>query len=202
MYCLHQSQFTFGRLVFVHRWACRHFNQPGEDTRAYYIHIFSRFSLSWTNLVGLHVFFQVCPAESSVPVISDVSSIHDLPEQIPKVLPWHLHHHNHYKITANTIIIIFISLIMVLCTIASTHNTNNNTSHLCISLQVVVEYVNWYCQVSGVEGVLSVPTLGSKLPPLRHTGVEVTQREEDSLKLLFTTALVQDVLERGQWIKN
>lgn len=170
-------------------------------TREDYIYIFShRLALSWTNLVGLHVFFQVCSAEPSVPVISDVPSIHDLPKKIPKVLPWHLHRHNHYKTTANTTTL-FIFTFMLLYIIASTHNTNN-ISHLCISFQVVVEYINWYSQVSSVEGVLSVPTLGSKLPPLCHTSMEVTEREEDGLKLLLTTALVQNVLQGGQWINT
>lgn len=90
---------------------------------------------------------------------------------------------------------------MLLCTVSSIHDTNS-TSHLCIRLQVVVEYVNRYCQVSGVEGVLSVPTLGSKLSPLCHTSMEVTQREEDGLELLLTTALFQDVLQREQQVNN
>ena len=84
------------------------------------------------NLVGLHVFLQVCPAEPSVPVVSDVSTIHDLPKQVPQVLPWHLDHHNyfenpfkydhHHALAAN--------------------KTHAPTLHLCIGLQVVVEDVN------------------------------------------------------------
>lgn len=93
------------------------------------------------------------------------------------------------------------NIIMVLCPIPFVHDTNG-TSHLCICFQVVVEYVNRYCQVSGVEGVLSVPTLGSKLSPLCHTGMEVTQREEDGLELLFTTTLFQDVLHRKKKVNN
>lgn len=81
--------------------------------------------------------------------------------------------------------------------IASRYDTHN-TTYLCVGLQVVVEYIDRYRQVSGVEGVLSVPALGSKLPSLCHTGVEVAQREEDGLKLLLPAALVQDVLQKGQ----
>lgn len=73
-----------------------------------------------------------------------------------------------------------------------------NALYLCVGLQVVVEDVYGYCQVSCVEWILPVPALRTELPPLRHTGMEVTQREEDGLKLLLTTALVQNVLERSQ----
>lgn len=85
--------------------------------------------------------------------------------------------------------------------IASRHNTYN-TTYLCVGLQVVVEYIDRYRQVSGVEGVLSVPALGSKLPSLCHTGVEVAQREEYGLELLLPAALVQDVLQKGQRIND
>lgn len=162
-----------------------------------YINVFSIcFTNTHTNLIGLHVLFQICSTEPSVPVISDMSTIHDLPKQIPQILPWHLHHYNDYE-NHSTITILIILVMERYTPLTATHNTHN-TSNLCISLQVVVEDVNRYRQVSSVKGIFSVPTLGTKLPPLCHTSMEVTQREEDGLKLLLTTALVQDILKRGQ----
>lgn len=40
--------------------------------------------------VGLHVLLQVCVTQSSVPIVSDVSSIHDLPKEVVKIFPGHL----------------------------------------------------------------------------------------------------------------
>lgn len=174
------------------------------------------FTVTHTNLIGLHVFFQISSAEASVPVISDVSSIHDFPKQIPQVLPWHLCHHNYKNhcqgnhnpnspvapSLAAPLTTSYISVSVIqLYTMLPIHN--NNKTHLCISLQVIVKDINWYSQISSAEWILSVPTLGPKLPPLRHTGVKVTERKQDGLKLLLTAALIQDVLERGQsnkWI--
>lgn len=39
----------------------------------------------------MHELLQVGFTQSPVPVISDVASIHDLPEKITQVLPGHLH---------------------------------------------------------------------------------------------------------------
>lgn len=44
-----------------------------------------------THHFWMHEFLQVGFTESSIPVISDVSSVHDLPEKIAQVLPRHLH---------------------------------------------------------------------------------------------------------------
>lgn len=44
-----------------------------------------------THHFWMHEFLQVGFTESSIPVISDVSSVHDLPEKIAQVLPGHLH---------------------------------------------------------------------------------------------------------------
>jgi len=38
----------------------------------------------------VHVFFEVGAAESAVPVVGDVASVHDLAEQVAQVLPRHL----------------------------------------------------------------------------------------------------------------
>lgn len=97
------------------------------------------------------------------------------------------------KITDSTITILIILVVEHYTTLTAIHKIHN-TSNLCISLQVVVKDVNRYCEVSCVKGILSVPTLGAKLPSLCHTSMEVTQREEDGLKLLLATALVQDIL--------
>ncbi len=42
------------------------------------------------HLVRLHVLFQVSSAQSPVPVISNVTSVHDLTKQVTKVFPWYL----------------------------------------------------------------------------------------------------------------
>ena len=56
-------------------------------------------------------------------------------------------------------------------------------SYLCIGLQVVIENVHGDVQISSIERIASVPSLRAKLPPLRHDGVEVAQREENTLEL-------------------
>lgn len=89
-----------------------------------------------------------------------------------------------------------LKIVIVLRPDTTATRATNETAHLSISLQVVVQNVDRDRQVSGVEGVFSVPTLRPKLPPLCHTGMEVTQREQDGLELLFPAALVQDVLCR------
>lgn len=37
----------------------------------------------------LHVFKQECAAKSAIPIVSDMSAVHDLAEQVPQILPWH-----------------------------------------------------------------------------------------------------------------
>lgn len=73
-----------------------------------------------------------------------------------------------------------------------------NSTHLSVGFQVIVEDIDGNGKVSSVEGILSVPTLRPKLPPLSHTGVKVTQGEEDGLELLLPAALVQDFLQTVQ----
>src|SRR6218665_2766529 len=46
--------------------------------------------LQLTNHDGIHVFGEVGPAEPSVPVVGDVSPVHDLPKEVPQVFPWDL----------------------------------------------------------------------------------------------------------------
>ena len=40
--------------------------------------------------IRMHVHLQVGSTETSIPVISDVSSIHDLSKQVPQIFPWDL----------------------------------------------------------------------------------------------------------------
>lgn len=42
-----------------------------------------------TNQLGHHVLEQEGAAEAAVPVVGDVSAVHDLPEQVAQVLPGH-----------------------------------------------------------------------------------------------------------------
>lgn len=78
--------------------------------------------------------------------------------------------------------------------------------YLRISFQVVVEDVNRDGEVSGVEGVRSVPALWAKLPPLRHNRMEVAQGEQNTLELVLLCAHFQRVLEgtitRGDILKK
>ena len=41
--------------------------------------------------VGVHVLLEVGATQPSVPVVSDVTSVHDLSEQVAQVLPRHAH---------------------------------------------------------------------------------------------------------------
>ena len=40
--------------------------------------------------IWVHVDFQVCLAEFSVPVVSNMSAVHNFSEQVPKIFPWYL----------------------------------------------------------------------------------------------------------------
>ena len=75
-----------------------------------------------------------------------------------------------------------------------THIHTHAHTHLCIGFQVVVKDIDRDGEVTGVEGILPVPTLRPKLASLGNTSMEVTQGEENGLKLLLTRAVVQDVL--------
>ena len=61
------------------------------------VHI-RRNRVSWSKeevalqLIGMHVNFQVGLTEFAVPVVGDVSSVHDLAEEIAQVIPRHLEH--------------------------------------------------------------------------------------------------------------
>ena len=43
-----------------------------------------------TDQFWFHVFSEVCSAEPPVPVISDVTAVHDITKEITKVSPWNL----------------------------------------------------------------------------------------------------------------
>lgn len=49
--------------------------------------------------------------------------------------------------------------------------------YLCISLQIVIQYVNTDSKVSGVVRVRPVPALRAKLTPLNDTSMEIHERE-------------------------
>ena len=52
-------------------------------------------------------------------------------------------------------------------------------------------------EVSGVEGVGSVPALGPELPALHHHSMEIDERENDALEFIFSSAHLQGVLKKG-----
>ena len=51
-------------------------------------------------------------------------------------------------------------------------------------------------EVSGVEWVSPVPSLGSELPPLGDDSVEVTEGEQDALELCLLRAHLHRVLKQ------
>lgn len=67
-----------------------------------------------------------------------------------------------------------------------------------VGLQVVVEDAGWDGQVSGAEGVSVIPALRAKFTPLGDASVEEAEWEEHGVKLLFSGALVQRLLEQKQ----
>lgn len=74
------------------------------------------------------------------------------------------------------------------------YSQNIMHTHLRVSLQIVVEHVHGNSEVSCVKWIFAVPALRTELPPLCNARVEITQREQDGLELLFPRTLVQDVL--------
>lgn len=42
--------------------------------------------------LGIDELLEVCTAELPVPLISDVTTVYDLSEQITQILPWYLSH--------------------------------------------------------------------------------------------------------------
>lgn len=76
-------------------------------------------------------------------------------------------------------------------------------SYFDTGLQVVVQDISWNSQISIVEWVSVVPALCSKLLPLTHTGMKVTQWEHQSFKLLLPRTHFQSILQnRNDKVKN
>lgn len=69
-------------------------------------------------------------------------------------------------------------------------------SYFRVGLEVVVEDTGWDGQVSSAEGVSVVPALRAKFTPLSDASVEEAEWEEHGVKLLFSGALIQSVLEQ------
>lgn len=74
--------------------------------------------------------------------------------------------------------------------------------YLGVGLQVVEQDVNGCGQVPAAEGVRPVPTLSTKLAPLSHHCVEVTECKQNAFELDFFGAHLQGILrwnerERG-----
>ena len=63
------------------------------------------------------------------------------------------------------------------------------------SLKVVIEHINTDSEISSVVRIGAIPALGTKLLPFNHHSVEVYQREEDALELIFSCAHFHRVLQ-------
>ena len=66
--------------------------------------------------------------------------------------------------------------------------------HPIVCLQIVVQHIDADHKVAGVERIAPVPALGSKLPPLSDDGMEVAEREQDTLELGLLAAHLHCVL--------
>ena len=66
--------------------------------------------------------------------------------------------------------------------------------YLCISLQIVVQYVHTDSEVTSIVGVGSVPALRTELTSLNDNSMEVAQREEYALELILLSTHLKSVL--------
>lgn len=134
--------------------------------------------------LGLDKLLQVGPTQAAVPVVRNVTSIHDLTEQVAQVVVRHL------GVRGRGATAVLGGDLWRSAEVRRVWITN-----LRIGLQVVIEDVDRNGEVSGVKGVRSVPALRTELPPLRHHRVEVAQRKQNALEFILLRTHLQGVLE-------
>ena len=66
--------------------------------------------------------------------------------------------------------------------------------YFVVGFEIVVKNIHTNGEVTGVEGIRSIPSLRSKLSPLHHNSMEVDKREQDTLELILLGAHLKCVL--------
>ena len=84
-------------------------------------------------------------------------------------------------------------------TLVLASRSKNDTSfirhaYLRISFKIVVQNIDTDGQIASVKWIGTIPSLRTKLSSFCHNGVEVTQRKQDTLELIFTGTHFQGVL--------
>ena len=74
-------------------------------------------------------------------------------------------------------------------------------TYLVVCFEIVIEHIDTDGEISSVVGIGPVPSLRSKLSPLYHHGMEVDQREQDTLELILLRAHLEGILNETKIFK-
>lgn len=114
-------------------------------------------NLLWRNKTHqfwFHELFQIGPTQSSVPVVSDVSTVHDLTEEVPQVFP----------------------------------------RNFGIVFKIIIEHADADGEITGVEGINSIPPLSSKFSSFRDNSVKIAESKQDGFEFCFFGTRLQSFL--------